>query len=471
MIASDLNCTDIARLVSSKQVTAVEIVGALIDRAETLQGYNAFASLNAEAALSAAAEADRITASGEAVGPLHGVPLSFKDNINVRGYPTTAGTPAMRDFRPEEDAPVAKAFKLAGAIVFGKNNMHELAYGATTNNALFGPSLNPFDTRHVCGGSSGGSACAVAARMVPASIGTDTGGSVRVPASFCGLWGFRPTPGRWPRTGIVPISITRDTPGPITRSPSDLALLDSVVVGVPQVPRPQVLSGLRIGIANDLFWSMADLEVSAICERALRLLEQLGAELVPVKAGQLLQHHLASTTTIAVFEGKVTLQEFLDAHAVGQSLEAVAKGIAASDVRAILMSQLGAETAIPDATYAEALSVHRPAIQEIYRRLFRDNSLDVLAFPTSLIAAPLIGEDETVMLNGKPEPLFQTAIHNTDIGSNAGIPGITIPVGLTRRGLPVGLGLDAAAGADRLLLDIAIELETHFPALTPSLPN
>ena len=160
---------------------------------------------------------------------LHGVPIALKDNINTAAFPTTAGTPALRRHRPKANAPVAQALIDAGAIVFGKTGLHELAFGITSNNPGFGAIHNPFDPKHVPGGSSGGSGAVVGARVVPASIGTDTGGSVRVPAAFCGVQGFRPTVRRWPQAGIVPISSTRDTAGPLARNAADLAAIDAAV--------------------------------------------------------------------------------------------------------------------------------------------------------------------------------------------------------------------------------------------------
>jgi mandelamide amidase len=463
----NLTCTDIARIVASRETTSSEIVAALVQRTQETLHYNAYSSFDGDLVLRAAEEADRAIANGKKLGILHGVPVALKDSINAVGYPTTAGTPGLKGYRPSEDALVVSRLKAAGAIIFGKNNMHELAYGVTTSNAVFGPARNPFDLTRICGGSSGGSAGAVAARTVPASIGTDTGGSVRVPASFCGLWGYRPTVGRWPAAGIVPISRTRDTPGPIARSPSDLSLLDAAIIGRTDVAREGLIDGLRIGIPSEFFWSEADDKVVAVCRRALDKLVALGAVLVEVDTGDLAYHHAASSTPIAFYEGRVTLQEFLVTHDVGRSFRSVVESVACDDVRAILMEQLNVHTAVSEEAYTRAIRLHRPLLQDIYRRLFRDNALDVLAFPTSLVTPPLIGQDSTVQVRGKAYPLFPAVVHNTDVGANAGIPGITIPAGLAAEGLPVGLAFDAPAGADRLLLDVAVELEGHFPALRP----
>ena len=179
----------------------------------------------------AAAAADERRAGGGPLGPLHGVPLALKDNLDTADMPTTGGTPGLRGSRPARNAPVVQRLLDAGAIVFGKANLHELAYGITNNNAGFGAARNPYDRTRIPGGSSGGVGAAVGARIVPGGIGSDTGGSVRVPAALCGIVGFRPTTGRWPQAGIVPISHTRDTAGPMTRSVADCVLLDRVVTG------------------------------------------------------------------------------------------------------------------------------------------------------------------------------------------------------------------------------------------------
>ena len=211
-------------------------------------GLNAFTSLDPEAVLAAARAADRRRRSDGVCGLLHGVPLSFKDNINVQGHATTAGTEALRSYRPDRDAAVTARLRQSGAIVLGKVGMHELAYGATSENPTYGTPRNPFAPDRTAGGSSGGSGAAVGAGLGPVSIGTDTGGSVRVPAAFCGVWGFRPSVGRWPTEGIVPISSSRDTPGPLARSARDLALVDRCVTGTATARR--ALKGLRIGICR-----------------------------------------------------------------------------------------------------------------------------------------------------------------------------------------------------------------------------
>ena len=229
---------------------------------------NAFITLEAEHLRAAARAADQRRQRGEPLGPLHGVPLALKDNIDTADFPTTGGTPALAAHRPKHNAPIVQHLLAAGAIVLGKTNLQELAYGPTNNNAAFGPARNPYDPTRIPGGSSGGSAAAVAARLAPAALGTDTGGSIRVPASLCGITSMRPTTLRWPQAGIVPLSHTRDTAGPMARHVADCVLLDGVITGGPTEVTPAPLKGLRLGLPRGYFWEDLDAELAAILEAA-----------------------------------------------------------------------------------------------------------------------------------------------------------------------------------------------------------
>ncbi|MET0984873.1 MAG: amidase family protein, partial [Steroidobacteraceae bacterium] len=203
-----LTASQAANLLRSGELTAVEYAEALIEQAEKIASLNAFISFDADAVRTQARAADDRRRAGERLGPLHGIPLAIKDNIDTADLPTTAGTPGLRHHRPRNNALVVQRLLDAGAILFGKNNLHELAYGVTTNNRAFGASRNPYDLQRVPGGSSGGTAAAVCARVVPAGIGTDTGASIRLPMAFCGGVGFRPSVGRWPQQGLIPASNT-----------------------------------------------------------------------------------------------------------------------------------------------------------------------------------------------------------------------------------------------------------------------
>ena len=210
-------------------MTAEAYAKALLRRSHARADMNAFITLNDDAVLEAASAADRDRSAGKPLGPLHGVPIAVKDSMNTRDLPTSLGTRVLAGFRPKEDAPIVAALRDFGAIIFGKNNLVEMSYGLTGLNAHYDQAINPYDRSRVAGGSSGGAGAAVGARLVPAALGADTVGSIRIPASFSGIVGFRPTTGRWSGKNIGPISPTFDTPGPMARSVEDATLIDAVV--------------------------------------------------------------------------------------------------------------------------------------------------------------------------------------------------------------------------------------------------
>ena len=227
----ELLAVDVVAKLRNGEVTAERYASALLDRFQQGKPLNAFITLPQEQVLEAARAADRVRVSGAKLGALHGLPIPVKDSVNTKDMPTTGGTPALRNFRPKEDAPLVRALLGAGAIVLGKTNLHELSFGWTSNNLAFGAVHNPYDVQRIPGGSSGGTAVAVATRMAPLGVAEDTEGSIRVPAAMCGIAGFRPTTGRYVTTGAVPISPLFDQVGPHARRVGDLALFDSVVTG------------------------------------------------------------------------------------------------------------------------------------------------------------------------------------------------------------------------------------------------
>jgi mandelamide amidase len=227
---TELTATAAVQAMRNGDVKAEDYARALLDRAQALANLNAFRTLDREMVLEAARSADKARAAGQTLGMLHGLPIPVKDSVNTKAFPTSNGTRALREFKPKDDAAVLKPLLYQGAILMGKTNLHELSYGWTSNNEAFGPVRNPYDPQHVPGGSSGGSAAAVAGRMAPLAIAEDTLGSIRVPASMCGLAGLRPSFGRYPDDGIMPLTVNKfDQVGPLARSVADLLLFDSVV--------------------------------------------------------------------------------------------------------------------------------------------------------------------------------------------------------------------------------------------------
>jgi len=460
----EMGVVEAATAIRSGDITAEALASALLERAKMFSALNAFNTLDADQVTTAARRADQQRQAGQALGPLHGVPVAFKDNVNTADMPTTAGTPGLRAHRPKTDAPIVKALKGAGAIPFGKVGMHELAFGVSSNNSAFGAIRNPFGDRHIPGGSSGGSGAAVGARLVPASIGSDTGGSVRVPAAFCGVAGFRPTVLRWSQAGIVPISSTRDTAGPLARHAVDLAALDAAVTGDANPVPVKRLSDLRIGVPRTFFWDDLERETASLCEAALDVLKSAGITLIEVDLHEVAALNEAVSFTVALYEVKRDLDAYLRDEGVAPRFAEIVADVASPDVKAVLAPLLNPASAVPEQTYREAMDVHRPKLISLYRACFAENKVDAIAFPTTPLPPPLIGEDDSVMLNGRAIPTFAAVIRNTDPGSNAGLPGITLPVGLTSAGLPVGLEFDAPAGRDRELLSLATALEQVLPA-------
>jgi Asp-tRNA(Asn)/Glu-tRNA(Gln) amidotransferase A subunit family amidase len=342
--------------------------------------------------------------------------------------------------------------------------MQELAFGPTSNNAAFGPVRNPYDRSRIPGGSSGGTAALVAARLAPAGLGTDTGGSVRVPASLSGVVGFRPTTLRWPQDGIVPISHTRDTAAPIARCVADCALLDGIVTGGPTSLAPINLEGLRLGVPRGHFWDDLDAEVEAILADALARLAAAGVVLVEGDMADVAALDAAAGFPVALYEFVIDLDRYLAEHATGLDFAGVAAEVKSPAVKKIVDALLGAD-AVPEAVYREALIKHRPALQDAYRRYFAERGVAAMVFPTTPLPAAKIGEDDTVLLNGKAVPTLATYIRNLGPGSAAGIPGLSLPAGMTSAGLPIGIAIDGPQGADEQLLTICLAIESALPRL------
>ena len=452
---AELGAAEAAAAIRAGDISAQSLVDALLDRCTRAASLNAFISLDPDAVRAAARSADQQRQRGERLGPLHGVPIALKDNFDTADFTTTAGTPALAAHRPTRNAAVVQRLLDAGALILGKANMQELAFGPTSNNAAFGPVRNPYDRSRIPGGSSGGTAALVAARLAPAGLGTDTGGSVRVPASLSGVVGFRPTTLRWPQDGIVPISHTRDTAAPIARCVADCALLDGIVTGGPTSLAPINLEGLRLGVPRGHFWDDLDAEVEAILADALARLAAAGVVLVEGDMADVAALDAAAGFPVALYEFVTDLDRYLAGHATGLDFAGVAAQVKSPAVKKVVDALLGPD-AVPEAVYREALIKHRPALQDAYRRYFAERGVAAMVFPTTPLPAAKVGEDDTVLLNGKAVPTLATYIRNLGPGSAAGIPGLSLPAGMTSAGLPIGIAIDGPQGADQQLLTICL---------------
>ena len=409
---------------------------------------------------------DTASISTNAAQPLRGWPLVVKDNIDVVGMPTTAGSRALSGHVPAQSASAIARLQQAGAVVLGKTNLHEFCFGITSNNAAFGPVRNPHAPDRIAGGSSGGTASAIAAGLAPAGIGSDTGGSMRIPAALCGVVGFRPTTGRWPSDGVVKISDIRDTLGPMAHSVADCALLDAVVCNQPLELTAASLKGVRIGVPRRGFWQPLEASMEAAAEAALVTLAAAGAVLVECDVGIDDDACNQAGMVIAFTETFECLEHYLKQHGLPFDPVAITARVASPDVHGIFNMLLEARGA-PRAAYDHAVQVQRPALQKTYADCFVKHRIEALIFPTTPLPAALIGEDDTVMFCGAATPTFPIFTRNVGPGSVAGLPGISVPMGCNSQGLPLGLALDGPAGSDRRLLALAM----GFQALMPLMPK
>ena len=399
---------------------------------------------------------EALRAAAQAQGKLAGIPFVAKDNINTTALPTSGGTLALQANTPASNAPALDRLLAEGGVLVGKAAMHELAFGITSNNAAMGAVKNPHDPGRIPGGSSGGTAAAIAAGIVPFGLGTDTGGSCRIPAALCGVVGFRPSTGRYSAEGVIPISHTRDTIGPLANSVADIALLDSILAGSNNTVQKLQPTSVKLGVDSSVLSQNLEPEVDACFNATLERLRQAGVSVVSVDLNAIWQHNSAFSFPVVLYEVMRDLPAYLAQHAPAVSFEQLIAGIKSPDVLGIINSQLG-DQAMPQAAYDAALSEHLPKMRAIYAQAL--DGLDAIVFPTTPLRATRIGEDETVMLNGESVPTFPTFIRNTDLGSNLGVPGISLPAAVAPGALPIGIELDGQRGQDEHLLALALTLE------------
>ena len=466
----DLQAVEAAQRIAAGSLRCADYAEALIARVGEIAHLGGLLHHDAPALRRAAAALDDGPRPLPGSQPLFGVPLVFKDNIDVAGMPTTAGSPWMADHVPRQHAGVTQRLLVAGALVLGKSNLHEWSQGVTGHNHAYGPARNPHDTTRIAGGSSGGNAVVLATRAAPAAIGTDTGGSVRVPAALCGLVGFRPTIGRWPSDGLVPISPTFDTAGAMARSVADCWLLDGAVTGGPVRGPAASLRGLRLGVPEAYFWEWLDPAVAVVCREALKRLRDAGAVLVPCEPASVGSLFAQASMSISLFEILPALAAYFARHGRPFDAQALTAAVVSPDVRPLFEGLFGRRRVQRD-TYTHAIGTLRPRMQAAYRACFVKHDLAALVFPTTPLPASRIGEDDTVMLCGEPVSTFSTYIRNSGPAGMAGLPGISLAAGLTADGLPVGLELDGPAGADLRLLAAALAVEAALPAAPVASPT
>jgi Asp-tRNA(Asn)/Glu-tRNA(Gln) amidotransferase A subunit family amidase len=412
---------------------------------------NAFITVDKTGAMRSARRLD--AESGDL--PLRGVTLAVKDNIHVTGWPNSAGTPALKNFIAPDTSPAVARLEKAGCIVLGKAGLHELAMGITSKNEAFGAIRNPLDEKLIPGGSSGGTAVAVAAALTDAGLGTDTGGSIRIPAALTGIVGFRPTSGLYPQAGLTMISPTRDTIGVMAKTVDQAARLHEVITDRTVGSLP---SRIRLGVPQSHFCDGLDPDVSAAFRRYLDTLDHAGFELVHVDMTNVPELNAAVSAPIVLHEIARTVPAYLASYGTGVTAETLLASVAGADVRALL--NLAFSGHIIDHVYERALRVERPRLQIAVAHYFRSNRLDAVTFPTVPITARAIEAIEAgVRVNGILQDTFTTYIRNTDPASNAGIPALSLPGGKDRSGLPIGMEIQGPEGQDERLLAIGTAIE------------
>ncbi|KRE36193.1 indole acetimide hydrolase [Janibacter sp. Soil728] len=402
-------------------------------------------------------ESDAPSDTGElGAGELAGIPFGVKDNIDVAGFTTTAGSPLLSDQHAILDADVVGALREAGAVVVGKTNLHELAFGGTSNNATYGPVRNPFDSARVAGGSSGGSAAAVALGSVPFALGTDTGGSVTVPSSFCGVPGFRPSTGRYPGSGVVNLSTTRDTVGVHARTVADIRTLDRIIIRSGRSDPDPELGEVVLGRVPSRFEDV-EREVARVLGAATETLRRNGVRIVDVQVPDDLELAGGAGLDLVFFEamrlipGRVALGA--DRH---PDMRSLVHRMASPDVRRLVQDMVATNLSLE--AYDRARR-QRWDLRRRFARAFAESGVDALFGPTVAVLPPSIGDDDLISVDGVERPTFGTIIRNAGPGSVAGLPMITLPAGRSSAGLPVGLCLEGRPFEDHRLLAVAEVLE------------
>jgi indoleacetamide hydrolase len=464
---AELGVAAAAAAIRNGDITSESYASDLLHHARKHADLNSFITIDESAVLAAAEDADKARVAGSRA-PLLGVPLGVKDSYATRGLRTTIGVETLENFVPDADADVVGAVKDAGGIVFGKNNLVEMSFGLTGSNRRYGQVKNPYRHDHVPGGSSSGSGAAVAARIVPAAFGGDTVGSIRVPAALCGVVGFKPTTGRWPGGGIAPIAHTLDTAGILARDVEDCALIDQIVTketGPPPSDRSD-LKGARFAYAPRQYLELLDPQTETHFKEALRRLRDAGAEVAEIDLGDDFSA-LADRMTWHIFfrETRAAVSEFLHDNDFPVSFEQIYDELKPElkEVWSHLVLPTG-QGFLAQEDYDATLSVDRPELQRRFGEVFARNGFDALLFPTTPCAAPLIDHQSKFTVSGNEvSDLFLAK--NTVPASGAGLPGISLPIGLTGNGLPIGIEFDSAPGHDRALLDLARRAQAVFGPL------
>ena len=461
------NLTGLATAISSGSMSAVEALSTAQNQIKRLNPKINAVLWENPAAIEVAEAVDRRARNGENVGPLAGVPIAIKDNFCTKGLKTTAASKILENFVPPYSATVVERLERAGAIVVGKVNLDEFAMGSTNENSAYGPVRNPWDLNRVAGGSSGGSAAAVSALMASGAVGTDTGGSIRMPANFCGVTGIKPTYGRVSRYGIVAYGSSLDQAGPLAASPKDCAVLLEVMAGFdpkdatssdrPVPPWASLikknLKGLRVGVPREFLSEGVQPAVRKVVEDTLLALQEQGAQVVDVSL-PLTQHSIAVYYIVATSEASSNLARYdgvrFGYRSASHELEEMycksrGQGFGSEVMRRIMIGTYALSSGYYEAYYKKACQVRRLIQKDMMTAL---SKCDLLVGPVSTRPAVKIGEQTQNPIESYLNDIFTTS---TNL---AGLPGMSVPAGLTPEGLPVGIQLMAPAFEEQKLFDV-----------------
>lgn len=463
----NLSLADAASKVRTREVSPVDLVQAALARIRATDDIlRSYITVFEEQALQVAKAAEIMAAAGHNLGPLHGIPIALKDNIALRGTRTTAGSKVLGDWVPDADATIVTRLRRAGAIFIGKTNMHEFAWGGTSANPHYGAVRNPWNTERFPAGSSGGSGVAVAARSCFGAVGTDTGGSIRLPSAINGVAGIRPTYGRVSNHGIIPLAWSMDTAGPMTRTVEDCALMFGAMAGYdPEDPttadRPCAdysaglrdgVRGLRIGVVPGYFFHHLQPPVHDAVQAALAAFEQLGAQIVEVEIDNI-HGNISAQLTIESAEPSTYHQRWLRERPQDYG----------DDVRALL--EVG-ELLL--ATHYLQAQRYRTLLRNEFINAFR--KVDVFVCPTLPFTATKLGATTVVIENGVEEDMLSAIMQFTGVASLTGLPALNVPCGFDADGMPIGMQLIGRPFDEATLFRMghAFQMATEFHLRAPS---
>ncbi len=462
----------LAQLLESKQVSSEEVAQKYLNRIKEKDSeINAFITVDEDGVLQQARAADQRRAQGSPLSKWDGIPIAIKDNISTQGLLTSCASKFLSNYKPVFDATVVSKLKQAGLPIIGKTNLDEFAMGSSTEYSTYGATCNPHDIERVSGGSSGGSAAAVAAEMIPWALGTDTGGSIRQPASFCGVVGLKPTYGRVSRFGVVALAPSLDHVGPLAKSVEDVAILFSLLVGSDPgdstsaqigpfaVPSwdGSVVKGLKIGVPEEFFSTGLNSEVEQAVRNSLKMLEEQGATLIPISLASN-AYAIDTYLTIVTAEASSSLARF-DGIRYGERVDAEdtntmyaksrAAGFGTEVKRRIMLGTYVLSASQYEAYYEQAQKVRTIIKQEVSEAL---KQVDVIITPTTPTPAFKIGEKRD------PLELYLSDLY-TAIANLSGVPALSLPCGTTSAGLPMGVQVMGDYFSEELILQVGSLIE------------